>query len=82
MNSEDMRVLQAGREPDFTLEAFGTESRRELGMQDLKGHLAVVPQVVRDVDRGHAAAPELMVEAVAVANSGTEPREEVRHVLR
>jgi hypothetical protein len=43
MNREDMRVLQAGGEPDFTLEAFGTESRRQLGVQHLEGHLAVVP---------------------------------------
>jgi hypothetical protein len=26
--------------------------------------------------------PDLAVEAVAVANGGTEPREEFRHVLR
>jgi hypothetical protein len=62
-----MRVLQAGCEPDFTLEAFGTEGRGELGVQYLKGHLAVVLQIVREVNRGHAAAPELAVEAVAVA---------------
>ena len=57
MNSEDMGVLQAGGEPDFTLEAFGAERRRQLGVQHLEGDRAVVPEVVGEVDRGHAAAP-------------------------
>ena len=36
----------------------------ELGMQHLEGDVAVVLEVVGEVDRGHAAAPELPLDAV------------------
>ncbi len=72
VNREDMRVLQAGGEPDFTLEAFGTERRRQLRVHHLQGHLAVVPEVAGQVDRGHAPAAELALEEVAVAEGVLE----------
>jgi hypothetical protein len=40
-----------------------------------------VLEIMREVDCGHPAAPELAVEAVAAANGGMEPRVEVRDVL-
>ena len=38
----------------------------QLGVEDLEGDRAVVAEVLREVDRGHAAAAELADEAVAV----------------
>ena len=38
----------------------------QLGVQDLDGDLAVVLQVLGEVDGGHAALAELAFEAVAV----------------
>ena len=44
----------------------GPSDGGELGAQDLERDRAVVPEVVGEVDRGHAAASELALEAVAV----------------
>ena len=38
--------------------------------EELEGDRAVVPEVVGEVHRGHAAAPELALEPVAAANKG------------
>ena len=36
-----------------------------LGLQDLQRNLALVPQVIRQVDRGHAAFTQLALDRVA-----------------
>ena len=43
---------------------------REFGAEDLDGDLAVVLEVVGEVDGGHAARAELAFEAVAVGEGG------------
>ena len=63
---EDVGMLEAGGQADLPLEPFGAERDRQLGVQDLEGDVAVVLEVAREVDRGHAAAPELALERVAV----------------
>ena len=65
-------MLEPGGEPDLALEPLRAERRGQLRMQDLEGDGAVVPNVPGEVDRGHAAAPELALEAVAVAQGGLE----------
>ena len=45
-------------------EALAAERRGELGMEDLDGDVAVVLEVAREVDRRHAAAAELALDAV------------------
>ena len=44
----------------------------ELGAEDLDGDLAVVLEVVREVDRGHAALAELALEPIAVGQCRRE----------
>ena len=42
-------------------------------MEDLERDRAIVLEVMREVDRGHATAPELALERVAVGQRGLEP---------
>ena len=52
----------------------------ELGVEHLERDRAVVLEVVREVDRGHAAAAELAVEGVATRQAGFELRAQVGHM--
>ena len=49
---------------DLAEEALGAERGGELGAEHLDGDLAVVLQVVGEVDRGHAALAELALDPV------------------
>ena len=60
-------MLEPGGEPDLAQEPLGAERGGELGVQHLERDRPVVPEVLREVDRGHAAAAELALERVAVA---------------
>ena len=53
----------------------GPSSAAELGPEDLDRHLAVVLEVVGELDGGHAAAAELALEGVAARERGGEPGE-------
>ena len=53
----------------FREEALGAERGGELGAQDLDGDVAIVLEVVREIDGGHAARAELALDAVAVGQS-------------
>ena len=63
---EDVRVLQVGGGLDLGEEALGADHGAEFGTQHLDRHLAVVLDVVGQVDGGHAAGAELALEGVAV----------------
>ena len=65
-------MLQVGGGPDLAEKPLGADHRRELGPQDLDGDLAVVPQVLGEVDGGHAALAELALDPVAVGERGGE----------
>jgi hypothetical protein len=67
-----MRVLQSGRRLDLGQEPLGAEHRRQVGLEDLDRHLAVVPEVFGQVHRGHAALAQLPLEAVAVGEACPE----------
>ena len=66
VDREDVGVLEPGGELDLALEALGAERGGQLGMEDLERDRPVVLQVVGEIDRGHAPAPELALERVAV----------------
>ena len=70
-------MLELGCEADLPLEALGPQARGQLGMQDLERHRAPVLEVAREEDRGHAPAPELALEDVAVTESGSQRSGEV-----
>jgi hypothetical protein len=64
----------AASDSHFSEEAFGTERGGEIGVQDLDGDVAIVLDVVREIDRGHAARAEFALDAVAVGQRRGDAR--------
>ena len=54
--------------------------RTEIRMQHLDGDVAIVLEIVREVDRRHAARAELALDAVAVGECRCETRVDGGHV--
>jgi len=52
---KDVRMLKVGRRLDLGQEAFGAHNGSKFGLQDLQGDLALMFEVVGQIDRGHAA---------------------------
>ena len=71
---QDVRMLQLGGGLDLGEEALGAEHGRELGVQHLDGDLAVVLEVLREIDRRHAARAELALDRVAIGKGCGEVR--------
>jgi hypothetical protein len=67
---QDVRVLEAGGELDLLEKPLGPEDGRELGVQDLEGDLAPVPNVFGKVDGRHAALTQFPVDPVSVRERG------------
>ncbi len=76
--AEDMGVLEVGGDPDLGEEALGPDYG-EFGPEDLDRDLALVPEVLREVDGGHAAGADLPLDAVAVSECRGEASRGVRH---
>ena len=72
-------MLQIGGGLDLGQEPLGAEHRGQLAAQHLERDLAVVPQVVREIDRGHAALAELALDAVAVGQRRGQALVRVTH---
>jgi hypothetical protein len=64
---EDVGVLEAGRELDLAVEPLGPERVGQVRVEDFERDRPIVLQVVGQEDRGHAAAPELALEHVALS---------------
>ena len=79
---KDMGMVQARRDLDFAEEAIGAERRGELGAEDLHRNLAMMLQVFREIDGGHAAHAELTQQPVAVGERGGERRRNVGGIGR
>ena len=60
-------MRQSRRELDLAKESLGADRLRDVGTQHLDRDLTPVTQVVRAMDRGQSACPDLGVECVAVA---------------
>ena len=60
-----MRVIEPSRDLDLAMEAIGADVDGEMRMEDLDGDRAAVLQVVREIDRGHAATADLTLDAIA-----------------
>ena len=69
---QDVRMLQARGGLDLHQEALGAEHGGEFGLEDLHRHLAVVLEVLGEVDGGHAARAELALDQVTVGEGGTQ----------
>ena len=76
---EDVRMLQRGDRPDLAHEPVGPDHRGQLGAQDLDRDLAVVLEIVGEVDRGHAALAQLPLDAVAVGERSRKRRDSISH---
>ena len=77
--AENMGVLQVGDGPDLAEKPLGPDHRRQLGAEHLDRDLAGVPEVLGEVDGGHAPRPELALDAVAVGQGCGEAKEGVGH---
>ena len=71
---KDVGMLQLGGDLDFAQKAVGPQGRRQLRPQHLDRHFAEVLQILRQIDRGHAALTQLPLEAVVVGEGGGEVR--------
>jgi len=72
-------VLEICRDTDFVQEPFRTECSRHFGLQDLERDLAVVLEVLCQIDRSHPTGPEFPLDAVAVGQGGGEAWERIGH---
>ena len=77
-HGEDVRVLQPCGQLDLAQEPLGAERGRQLRVQHLERHRAVVAEVGREIDRGHAAAAELALERVSVGQGRRERAVRIR----
>ncbi len=64
--AEDVRVLETRDRLNLAQEPVDADVRRDVGVDHLDRDLALVLQVVRQMDGRHAAAPELALQAVAI----------------
>ena len=62
---QDVGVLELCGEVHFALKPFAADGHREFGQEHLECHLPAMPQVLREVDGGHATAPEDALAAIA-----------------
>ena len=75
-------MVQVGGGRDLAQEALGPEGVDQLGTEHLYGDLAIVLEVVREIDRSHPACAKLAVEAVAIGQGTLQSGLEVGHVGR
>jgi len=61
---QDVGVRETGGDLDLLQEPLGPEDGRELGMEDLDRHLAMVLQIICEIDGGHAPAAQLALGLV------------------
>ncbi len=76
---EDVRVLKPSLNADFAEESLGAERRGQLGLEHLDRDVAIVLEVVRPIDIGHTAAPDLTVERITVRKRGPQAVNLIHH---
>jgi hypothetical protein len=67
MHRQDVRVLEPSGESNLAVEAFRPQGRCEFRMQHLERDGPIVPQVMGEIDRGHATTAELALDDVTIA---------------
>ncbi len=77
--SQNMRMLEVRRGLDLGQEALRPDDRRKLRAQHLQGDPAVMPDVMRQVDGGHAAGPDLALDRVPAGEGRPKPADRFRH---
>jgi hypothetical protein len=75
-------MVQVGGGRDLAQKALGPEGVDQLGTEDLYGYLAIMLEVVREIDRSHPACAKLAVEAVAIGQGVLKSGLEIGQVGR
>ena len=73
-------MVQLSGDLDLTQEAIRAESCGEFGPQDLDGDLSLVPDVLSEVDSGHAALTEFALDAVPALEGRVQSIDWMGHV--
>ena len=76
---EDVGMLEVGGGLDLAQEPLGADDRGQLGPQHLDRDLAVVPEVLGEIDGGHPPLPDLFEESVAAGQGFRETGQGVGH---
>ena len=63
-------MLQIRRRLDLGQEPLGPDDRREFRTQHLERDLSIVLEIDGEVHGGHAASPQLTLDAVAIGDGG------------
>ncbi len=74
VHGEDVGVAQLGSDLHLAQEPLGAEGLGQLRTHHLDRHLPLVLEVLGQVDRGHPAFPEHVVDPVAIGQGLTDPR--------
>ena len=74
-------MLQIRRRADLGQKAIGADDRSELRAKELDGDLAIVAQVVGEVDRRHSTLADVSLDAVPVGEGVDERLWEVAHAV-
>jgi len=61
-----MRMLKTRSRLDLDNEPLGTKNRGELRLEDLECNLAIVLEVLSEIDGGHTTLAQLPIDAVPV----------------
>ncbi len=69
---QDVGMIQPGGDLHLTQKPIGPEGRRHLRAEHLDRHPTVMLDVVREIDGGHAAAPQLSLDDIAAGEGGVE----------
>src|SRR2546427_11141606 len=72
-------MLQVRGGLDLGEKSLGPDDSGELRSEDLDRHPAIVPDVVRQIHRGHPTGAELPLDGVAVRQRGRESMDGVAH---
>ena len=72
-------MLEVGRGLDLGQEALGPNYGSQLGLQHLEGDLALVLEVIGQIDRRHAALTEFTLDGVAAFEGCVQTSDGIGH---
>jgi hypothetical protein len=72
MQGENVGMVELGGGADLTQEAITAQGGGQFRPQHLDRHLAIVSQVVGEIDRGHATLPQFTFNFVAIGEGTLE----------
>src|SRR5207244_5469928 len=81
LQRENVRMVQPRRDLDLAEETLRTERRRQLRPQHFDRHDPAMLDVVREVDRRHAAAPQLTLDRIATREDRKSTRLNSSHQI-